>query len=261
MASNTLPRQSLRSEKMLHDVLVKDGVARHRSLSRGSSSAPRMVRPVDTTAPPMPPVDSPAIQRSIVRSNSSSADSSGDERPMIATNGLGATTAVLYRPHMPAPRKTHDGASFPRSTSPSPPHHPHPHRTATSPGPPFHENMIHGGHSPTAEWAYEESSSPGGMSFTSSGCNSGSASHLPGTPSTPFNLQLANEYCRQQSGYVSFGEVEGLGWPAGEEEDERLERQKLEIESKRKNRWLAWFEDAGLSLSRPKTPAHPQDAE
>lgn len=101
----------------------------------------------------------------------------------------------------------------------------------------------------------QDISSPASMSFVSSGCSS--ASHLPGTP---FNLESASEYCRQQQGYVSFGEIEGLGWPAGEEEDERLERQRLEIEMKRKKGWWGWLED-GLTLSRPKTPANAQDHE
>jgi len=91
----------------------------------------------------------------------------------------------------------------------------------------------------------------------SSGCSS--ASHPPGTPQSAFNLQSATEYCRQQQGYVSFGEIEGLGWPAGEEEEERLERQRLDIEMKRKKGWWSWLED-GI-LPRPKTPANAQDHE
>jgi hypothetical protein len=78
---------------------------------------------------------------------------SSDERPPFAANGLGA---VLFRPHHPSPRKTHDGVLSPtprRSHSPSPPLQT---RHATAP-------LIHANSSPhigephpsAPEWSYE----------------------------------------------------------------------------------------------------------
>lgn len=260
--SATLPRHqaSTRSEQLLQNLLVKDGVARSRSLSRGSATAGAV--PIDLYGPAPPlPVDAAVTRpsRSHFRNDSSSAgshDSSSDERPMFASNGIGAAHGVITRPHLPSPRKTHDGVLSPaprRSSSPSPPH-PHRHHTV----PLIHANSSpHFGdtrHSPI-DWSYDESSGPGSPSFMSSGYSS--ASHLPGTPASAFNLQSATEYCRQQQGYVSFGEIEGLGWPAGEEEEERLERQRLEIEMRRKRGWWNWIEE-GI-LARPKTPANVQE--
>ncbi|KAG8819398.1 hypothetical protein FRC17_010466 [Serendipita sp. 399] len=64
---------------------------------------------------------------------------------------------------------------------------------------------------------------------------------LPDTPpsSSTFNLESASQYCRQQVGYVSFGDIEGLGRPAAEEEEERLERLRLTREGEGgKGKWL-----------------------
>jgi hypothetical protein len=62
-------------------------------------------------------------------------------------------------------------------------------------------------------------------------------------PCTPpsFNIKVANEVCRSIQGYVSFFEVEGLGRPPAEVEEERLERERLEKERRAKRSWLAWF--------------------
>ena len=40
---------------------------------------------------------------------------------------------------------------------------------------------------------------------------------------------------------MSFCEVEGLGRPLAEIEEERLERERLEKEQRAKRNWLAWF--------------------
>jgi hypothetical protein len=56
-----------------------------------------------------------------------------------------------------------------------------------------------------------------------------------------FDIKVANEVCRGIQGYVSFFEVEGLGRPLAEVEEERLERERLEKEQQTKRTWLAWF--------------------
>lgn len=48
---------------------------------------------------------------------------------------------------------------------------------------------------------------------------------------------------------MSFAEIEGLGRPAGEDEDERKERERLEAEYRRKKAWFGlggWLEDGIL---------------
>ncbi|KAG8815529.1 hypothetical protein FRC19_000976, partial [Serendipita sp. 401] len=66
---------------------------------------------------------------------------------------------------------------------------------------------------------------------------------LSGASST-FDLESASEYCRQHVGYVSFGDIEGLGRPAAEEEEERVERLRLmrEGEEGKRKKWLwSWL--------------------
>jgi hypothetical protein len=41
-----------------------------------------------------------------------------------------------------------------------------------------------------------------------------------------FNVRHASQVCKQKDGYVSFGEVEGLGTPPGEDEDDEEEKTK-----------------------------------
>ena len=65
-----------------------------------------------------------------------------------------------------------------------------------------------------------------------------------------FNLDVASEYCKQQRGYISFGDVEGLGRPFGEEEEERLERERIEAQERKKKWWPASWLETGS-----KTPA------
>jgi hypothetical protein len=57
---------------------------------------------------------------------------------------------------------------------------------------------------------------------------------------------------------VSFAEIEGLGRPAGEDEDERKERERLEAEYRRKKGWFGWgwLEDGIL---KPKMSVAPND--
>ncbi|CAG8677584.1 16101_t:CDS:2, partial [Acaulospora colombiana] len=153
-------------------------------------------------------------------------------------SGSGAGSSSHTRPHLPTPRKTYDGATIfataatsDRCASPPPAVR---HFTAP-PGTLIHTHSspnINQKHSPPTDWLYEESSSPSPTSY-SSGCNS---SHPPGTPSSSFNIESASEFCRQQQGYVSFGDIQGLGRPAGEEEEERLERERIELEMRRKKR-------------------------
>jgi hypothetical protein len=77
-----------------------------------------------------------------------------------------------------------------------------------------------------------------------------------------FDVRSATEFCRQQQGYVSFGDIQGLGRPFEDEEEERLERERLEAEQRKKRGFWGWIEDAthvahnvGGLVSRPKTPA------
>ncbi|PVG02338.1 hypothetical protein CPB86DRAFT_573608 [Serendipita vermifera] len=252
-------KETLRSERMLRDMLVKDGAARSRSLSRGSSTAAHVPSSTRQPAPPLPNqvhAPTPVLSNGLVRNSSGSGNSnasSSDERPMFVSSGPGGSLAMLFnpgvgsgsgsgsssntRPHLPTPRKTYDGATVfataatsDRCASPPPAVR---HFTAP-PG-----TLIHTHSSPIINQKH------------SSGCNS---SHPPGTPSSSFNIESASEFCRQQQGYVSFGDIQGLGRPAGEEEEERLERERLEMEMRRKKGWWSWIED-GL-ISRPKTPGH-----
>jgi hypothetical protein len=64
-----------------------------------------------------------------------------------------------------------------------------------------------------------------------------------------FNIKVANEVCRSIQGYVSFFEVEGLGRPLAEVEEERLERERLEKEQRAKRSWLAWFSNGVFRAS------------
>lgn len=107
----------------------------------------------------------------------------------------------------------------------------------------------------------------GSPSGSSSGSSSGvSSAQQPCTPSPSavFDLQSANAFCRQQQGYISFGDIQGLGRPSEFEEDERLERERLEQEQRKKRGFWGWVEEAtqasGL-VSRPKTPAMVQQAQ
>ncbi len=61
-------------------------------------------------------------------------------------------------------------------------------------------------------------------------------------PTPPFNAVNAAAQCRAMDGYVSFANIEGLGVPQGEEDEQRSE------EAKEHGRWLKW-----LSLGAPKT--------
>ncbi|OCH89043.1 hypothetical protein OBBRIDRAFT_41632 [Obba rivulosa] len=60
----------------------------------------------------------------------------------------------------------------------------------------------------------------------------------PPTPPSPFDARTAAALCRAMDGYVSFANVEGLGVPAGAEEDD-------EEESKARGRWWNWLTIAG----------------
>lgn len=259
-------RETTRSEQMLRDMLTKDGVARQRSLSRSSST---FHHPLPQPLPIGPGTTSSSRGRhgrnESVSDVASSRDDSEFDRPVFAgVGGLGAPCSVVYRPR-PVPRNTHDGVipsnHSPYNTLDSTRSPPAPYRHASSP-------LISTGKHDD----YEEPVSPSPTSMNSSGWNSPHQNRTPSPssstshPTSPspthsgtFNLDVASEYCKQQRGYVSFGDVEGLGRPAGEEEDERAERERIDAEMRRRKWWPSWLEtlDAG-ARSRPKTPA-PED--
>ncbi|KAG8841090.1 hypothetical protein FRB91_005383, partial [Serendipita sp. 411] len=142
----------------------------------------------------------------------------------------------------PSPTSIHSSSSSRDSLHPLPnEHHPHHHQPLTPPHPHHHHH-----HQPHARSHHK---SPLHM--------------LSDTPpmsgaSSTFDLESASEYCRQHVGYVSFGDIEGLGRPAAEEEEERVERLRLmrEGEEGKRKKWLwSWL---GATSAATGGPAGPQ---
>ncbi|CAG7854914.1 SubName: Full=Uncharacterized protein {ECO:0000313/EMBL:CCA70320.1} [Serendipita indica DSM 11827] len=254
-------RETTRSEQMLRDMLTKDGVARQRSLSRSSST---FHHPLPQPLPIGPGTTSSSRGRhgrnesvkTIQNSTDPSSRALGDwELPAQLCTDLGLS------------RETRTTASFRLITVHITLWIP-PGRRLLPTATPLRRSSALASTTTTRQ----EPVSPSPTSMNSSGWNSPHQNRTPSPssstshPTSPspthsgtFNLDVASEYCKQQRGYVSFGDVEGLGRPAGEEEDERAERERIDAEMRRRKWWPSWLEtlDAG-ARSRPKTPA-PED--
>ncbi|KAL0957008.1 hypothetical protein HGRIS_003109 [Hohenbuehelia grisea] len=143
------------------------------------------------------------------------ADGRADVGPQRANSSLAVTSVPPVAGAMFCTAGTSPTMTTPSSTSSV--------SSSASSRPVTPEDALHPDAQARHARSHSHSLSPSPMSTHARPHHAPSTSPFP-SPTKPFNARRASAQCREMQGYVSFGDVEGLGGPPGEGEGDEGER-------------------------------------